>query len=138
MSSPAPRVLYIEDSLDDVELTRRVFERSGALSDVVILHDGQSALNYVMGLAEYADHPQAANLKLILLDLNLPRVPGKEVLRQIKLNARTRHIPVVVLSVTGKEREAFEKGPFPPEQYLRKPLELHTFLNLYRDYVQAS
>jgi len=138
MSARLPRILYVEDSADDIELSRRVFQKSGLSSEIEIVQDGQAALNCMLGLGEYSDHPRCGDIKLILLDLKLPHIPGSEVLRQIKTNPRTRHIPVVVLSVTGKEREMLEKGPFRAELYLRKPLELHTFLNLYRDYVEGT
>jgi len=129
------RILLVEDAPDDIELSRRVFEKCGMLDDVDVVEDGQAALDYVLGRGDYAARGFAENLKLILLDLKIPIIPGAEVVRQLKSNPQTQHLPIVALTVTGVQREALEKGPYPVDGYLRKPLEMHTFLNLYRSYV---
>jgi two-component system response regulator len=136
MADFSGKILLVEDAPDDVELSRRVFEKCGMLQDLDVVGDGQAALDYVFGRGAYAERGFALSLKLILLDLKIPIIPGAEVIRQLKSNPQTKNIPIVALTVTGIQREALERGPYPVDGYLRKPLEMHTFLNLYHSYVK--
>jgi len=130
------QILLVEDDPDDVELSKRVFEKCGLAQQVDVVEDGQAALDYVFGQGTYAERGFAKSLKLILLDLKIPIIPGAEVVKQLRSNPQAKHIPIVALTVTGIQREALEKGPYPVDGYLRKPLEMHTFLNLYQSYVK--
>jgi len=132
------KILLVEDVPDDVELSRRVFEKCGMNGDVDVVEDGQAALDYVFGRGPFAERGFPKELRLILLDLKIPIVPGAEVIRQLKSDPTTKSIPIVALTVTGIQREALERGPFPVDGYLRKPLEMHTFLNLYQSYIKKN
>jgi two-component system response regulator len=130
------KILLVEDVPDDVELSRRIFEKCGMDKEVDVVEDGQAALDYVFGRGAYASRGFPRELRFILLDLKIPIIPGAEVIRQLKSDPKTQAVPIIALTVTGIQREALERGPYPVDGYLRKPLEMHTFLNLYHTYVK--
>src|SRR5688572_33329778 len=97
---PTPSVLLIEDNNDDVELAQRAFEKLGLADKVHVARDGAAALDYLFG--------PGSSIKLILLDLNLPKTSGLDVLRQIRLNPATRQLAVVILTVSRKEPDLLQ------------------------------
>ena len=135
--SSSAELLLVEDSPDHIELAMRVFQKLNTPLNIAILQDGEDALNYILGRGTYQDHP-ATQLKLILLDLYLPKVSGTEILRQIRMYAPTKDLPVAILSITGNERGNLENEPFNVHHYLRKPLELNDFLKLYNIYLKPA
>src|ERR1700745_2975489 len=96
MDSPA-RILIVEDEPNDVELTLAALDKCVLANEVVVAHDGQEALDYVQNRGTFSTRANG-NPALILLDLNLPKVDGLEVLKQIKSDDRLKTIPVVVLT----------------------------------------
>src|SRR5579863_6624253 len=94
-------ILFVEDNADDVELAFRIFQKCGASQQVEVARDGQEALDYIYGQGPYAGQEHTKTLRLIILDLNLPKVPGIEVIRQLATDPRTRTLPVAVLTVSG-------------------------------------
>ncbi len=123
------RILFVEDNADDIELTFRMFEKCGVEAQVQVAKDGPEAIETAARLAD--------TLKLIILDLHLPKLGGQEVLKVLSANPRTKSIPVAVVTITGNEEEPLLKGPVHISAYIRKPIELHTFLNLYRTHVDT-
>jgi two-component system response regulator len=87
-----PEILLVEDNADDIAIAKRAFRQSELENRVAIARDGTEALEY---LFDGGQHPLP---KVILLDLKMPRIDGKEVLRRVRSNERTRHIPVVIVS----------------------------------------
>lgn len=130
-------LLLVEDSPDHVELASRVFQKLGASCSVHIAQDGEEALNFVFGRGAYEGQGLAA-LKLIILDLYLPKMSGVDVLTQLRADPRTRSLPVAILTITGNERDTLEKEPYNVKHYLRKPLELNDFLKLYDSYIKGQ
>ncbi len=130
-------VLLIEDNDDDIELARRAFEKAGRASNVHIAQDGAQALDYLFGRGAYVDQAAAPSVQLVLLDLNLPKTSGLEVLRQIRLNPSTQHIPVVVLTVSKKEPDLLQSFTMGIVDYLIKPLDPDRFMQIYRKYVRT-
>src|SRR5258706_14051855 len=130
-------VSLIEDNADDVELARRAFDKGGLTEKVFFAPDGEVALDYLFGRGSFVDKPAAAAVHLILLDLNLPKAPGLDVLRQIRLNPSTRHIPVVVLTVSKKEPDLLQSFTMGIVDYLIKPLDPDRFSQIYRKYVRT-
>jgi two-component system response regulator len=102
------KVLFIEDNDDDLELARRVFEKLGVAGNVHFVRDGSDALDYIFGRGTYDRQEGPSSLQLILLDLNLPKIPGLDVLRQIRSNPVTSQIPIVVLTVSRKEPDLLQ------------------------------
>ena len=118
-------ILLVEDNPMDVDLTLRVFSRRRITNPIEVARDGEEALSWI-GRWE-AGEPTPI---VILLDLNLPRVSGLEVLRVLKSNATTRAIPVVVLTTSSDEndvRTAYELGA---NSYIVKPVEFEKFMDM--------
>ncbi len=132
------RILLIEDNADDALLAGMVFDKCRVTPEVQVVQDGQSALDFIFGQGNFAAQGPAKDLKLIFLDLNVPKLSGAEVLERLRANEATRTLPVVALTITGREREVLENPPYNVYDYLRKPLELHSFLTLYRKYVESA
>src|SRR5438874_2914360 len=97
--SPLVEILLVEDNPRDVELTMRAFKKARLTNPVHVAQDGVEALDFLFATGRHAGRKEAPLPEVILLDLNLPKKSGLEVLRQIKADPRTRHIPVVVLTV---------------------------------------
>lgn len=116
------KILLVEDNADDVEMTLLAFKRARFANHVSVVSDGAEALDYLFCQGKYshrlpADHPQ-----LVLLDLNLPKVSGLEVLRRLKSDKRTRKIPVIVLTVSQKRSDIIESDRLGADTYIVKPV----------------
>jgi len=120
-------ILLVEDNPDDEVLTLRAFKRRQLSNRVVVAHDGVEALDYLLGHnGEPAPAPTDVP-HLVLLDLKLPRIDGLEVLRRLRENARTRLLPVVVLTSSDEERDIVESYGLGANSYIRKPVEFDAF-----------
>ncbi len=125
-------ILLVEDNPDDEALTLRAFERSNIMNQVVVVHDGVEALDYLFARGAFADRDPAELPELVLLDLKLPRVDGLEVLRQLRADARTRLLPVVVLTSSDEERDIVESYSLGANSYIRKPVDFTQFTEAVR------
>jgi two-component system response regulator len=125
-------ILLVEDNPDDEALTLRAFERSNIMNQVVVVHDGVEALDYLFARGTFADRDPARLPELVLLDLKLPRVDGLEVLRQLRADARTRLLPVVVLTSSDEERDIIESYSLGANSYIRKPVDFTQFTEAVR------
>ena len=120
-------VLLVEDDPQDVELTLAGFTQAGLTNKVLVVRDGAAALDFVFCRRQYAHRRLEQNPQVLLLDLNLPKVPGLEVLRRIKGDERTRNLQVVVLTASRNDhdlREALELGA---AAYIVKPVDFQNF-----------
>jgi CheY-like chemotaxis protein len=119
-------VLLVEDDPNDVELTLRALRQRNLANHVRVLQDGAEAIAYLFG-----DGPAAAGVtgepRLILLDLKLPKVDGHEVLRRLKADSSTRHIPVVVLTSSEEERDIEQSYDLGANSYITKPVDFDGF-----------
>jgi len=123
-------ILLVEDNPDDEALTLRAFKKSNISSEVVVARDGAEALAYLFpGDGDGDDAPRPA---LILLDLNLPKVGGLEVLRRMQADARTRLIPVVVLTSSKLEEDILDSYRSGANAYVRKPVKFSEFAEAVR------
>jgi two-component system response regulator len=115
----SPFVLLVEDNADDVALMLRVLTRAGVVGrdEIVVTRDGAQALEFLFG----PDVGARALPRVILLDLKMPRVGGLEVLRQVRADARTRVLPVVVLTSSDEERDVRASYQLGANSYVRKP-----------------
>jgi two-component system response regulator len=118
----APIVL-IEDNPDDAELTRRAFTKNGFGNEVVVLDDGEECL---AALLPDGGRPSLAPA-LVLLDINLPKVNGLQVLRRLRADERTRHLTVVMLTTSTEERDLVDSYRFGANGFVRKPLSFVQF-----------
>ena len=121
----AKAILLIEDNRDDDELALLAFEQSRIANDVVVVRDGQEAIDYLFGTANGRD----ARLlpQLILLDLKLPKVSGLDVLKRVRADPRTRRLPVVVLTSSREEEDLIRSYDLGANSYVRKPVEFAQF-----------
>ena len=117
-------VLLVEDNPNDVELTLHAFKQARFTNQVHVVRDGAAALDYLFCRGCYAARPITKNPELILLDLNLPKVSGLEVLRRIKADKRTAQIPVAILTVSHDVNVIAECRRLGSEQYIVKPVDL--------------
>jgi two-component system, response regulator len=117
-------VLLIEDNLDDVALTLRILKKNHFIHTLHVVNDGAAALSHIFGGKEGG---KPCLPKLILLDLKLPKVDGLEVLRALKMDERTKNIPVVVLTSSGEERDLEECYKLGVNSYVVKPAEFDEF-----------
>jgi two-component system response regulator len=128
MTREPPVILLVEDNPDDVELTRRAFDKCHILNQMVVAGDGQEALDYLFSENGQAGKDAAARPHIVLLDLNLPKISGLEVLRRMRADERTRRIPVVVLTTSVEERDIIDSYDLGANSYVRKPVDFAQFL----------
>ena len=119
------QVLLVEDNPGDAELTRQALGSSRLKIELTVLEDGEKALNYLRRRPPYA---AAALPDLLLLDLNLPKVSGEEVLREVKADPALRHLPVVVLTSSDAETEVARCYSAGANCYVVKPAEFGEFM----------
>lgn len=125
-------ILLVEDNPNDIELTLRALKKQNMVNKVHIVRDGEEALNYIFYREEYASRTESTP-KLILLDLKLPKVDGMEVLKEIKSNDKTKHIPVVVLTTSKSQEDIIESYKLGVNSYIVKPVDFTKFLKSVSD-----
>lgn len=117
------KILLIEDNQTDIELTRRAFQKCLSEQTLEVKEDGQDALDFLASCKNSSNELP----KLILLDLKLPKISGLEVLRQIKADTGSRHIPVIVLTSSGEEKDIAAAYDLGANSYIRKPVDFKLF-----------
>lgn len=120
-------ILLVDDNADDVELTQLAFEKLALDVDVVVARDGVEALEYLFGTGAHAGRDVTQMPRLVLLDLNMPRLDGFGVLRRIREDQRTRYLPVVVLTSSTEEKDLIESYRHWVNSYIRKPVNFREF-----------
>jgi CheY-like chemotaxis protein len=121
------KILLVEDNPDDEELTILALQDSNLLNEIVVVHDGEEALDYLFGRGRYAGRDLSIQPQVILLDLKLPRLSGLDVLRQLRGNPHTRLLPVVILTSSSEEDDIVRSYELGANSYVRKPVEFHRF-----------
>lgn len=130
MSENNKTILLVEDNQDDVELTRLAFAESRVANDLVVVRDGQEALDYLFANGKYAG--ACVRPQLILLDLNIPKVDGLEVLRRIRADELTKLLPVVVLTTSKEEQDLLDSYSLGANSYIQKPVDFTRFTEAVR------
>jgi two-component system response regulator len=125
-------ILLVEDNPDDEKLTLRAMKKNNILNDIVVARDGVEALDYLLGTGKYKDHQSREFPHLILLDLNLPKIGGLEVLRRIRGNERTCFFPVVILTSSREERDLVKSYKLGANSYICKPVDFNQFSETIR------
>jgi CheY-like chemotaxis protein len=121
-------VLLIEDNLDDVELTRLAFLEAGIAHPLVVVHDGAIALDWLHARGPHADRDRNDLPALVLLDLNLPKLDGREVMQAIRADPATRHLRVIALSSSGEPADIDASFASGVDSYLQKPVDFARFI----------
>ena len=122
-------ILLVEDNPGDVRLTMEALKEAKVINNLTVLKDGEEALSYLRRQGSYA---QAKRPHLILLDLNLPRKDGREVLAQIKADEALKRIPVVVLTTSQDEQDVLRSYNLHANCYITKPVDLDQFITVVR------
>jgi len=122
-------VLLVEDNPGDVRLTREALKDSRIVNNLSVVHDGVEALRYLRREGPYA---QATRPQMVLLDLNLPKKDGREVLKEIKGDPSLRTIPVVILTSSEAERDIASVYALGANCYITKPVDLDQFITVVR------
>ncbi len=122
-------ILLVEDNSDDEVLTLRALRINRITNRVVVVRDGAEALDYLFGRGSYADCSESELPGVVLLDLKLPKIGGLEVLERLRLDQRTRLLPVVVLTTSREEQDVQEAYIRGANSYIRKPVDFNCFLN---------
>ena len=125
-------ILLVEDNPDDVALTERALRKNNVANQVVVARDGVEALEYLFGTGKYAGRDTSVMPQVILLDLNLPRLTGHEVLQRIRADERTRLLPIVILTTSDEERDLVESYSNGANSYVRKPVDFDQFAEAVR------
>jgi chemotaxis family two-component system response regulator Rcp1 len=123
------RILLVEDSPEDVLLTRESLKEAKVANELHVVEDGESALDFVHQRDRFSD---AARPDLIILDLNLPRKDGREVLVELKEDADVGRIPVVVLTTSASDQDVLRSYEHHVNAYVRKPVDLDRFVEIVR------
>ncbi len=123
-------ILLIEDNESDVELTRRALRICRIDNELIVVDDGQQALDYLWGEGDYAGRDPNEQPALTLLDLHLPKNSGLDSLRRMRSDARTRRNPVVILTSSREDADVAAAYELGVNSYVRKPVEFENFVNL--------
>ena len=122
-------ILLVEDNPADIRLTQEALKESRMYNNIRVTMDGVEALNYLQHKGKYADAPRP---DLILLDLNLPKKDGREVLAEIKSDENLRRIPVVVLTTSAAEQDILKSYNLHANCYITKPVDLDQFITVVK------
>jgi two-component system, response regulator len=123
----AKTILLIEDNQDDEELALLAFDHSRIANEIVVVRDGQEALDYLFGTPVNDGRDAHVLPQLILLDLKLPKVSGLDVLKRLRADPRTRRLPVVILTSSREDEDVLRSYDLGANSYVRKPVEFAQF-----------
>ena len=122
-------ILLVEDNPGDVRLTQEVLRDGKVRNNMSVVMDGVDAISFLQQTGEYAGAPRP---DIILLDLNLPKKDGREVLAEIKADSNLKHIPVVVLTTSSAEQDIFRSYDLHANCYVTKPVDLDQFIKVMK------
>jgi CheY-like chemotaxis protein len=125
-------ILLIEDNPDDEELTLRALRDHNIANKMVVVRDGQEALDYLLGAGSDAGGGPPIVPQVVLLDLQLPKISGLDVLRRLRADERTRYLPIVILTSSNEERDLVEGYRLGANSYVRKPVDFLQFAEAIR------
>jgi two-component system, response regulator len=125
-------ILLVEDNPNDEALTLRALKKSGVANQVVVTRDGPEALDYLFCQGAFAGRDPREVPQVVLLDLNLPKLGGLEVLREIRADARTRLLPVVILTSSKEDRDLAAGYGLGTNSYVVKPVDFTQFAEAVR------
>ena len=121
-------ILLVEDNANDVLLTERALKKSHILNQLVVATDGEEALDYLFGTEKGAERDMNMMPEVILLDINLPKIDGLEVLRRMRADNRTKLIPVVILTSSKEQKDLIDGYALGANSYIRKPVNFKQFV----------
>lgn len=132
MDQMSKTILLVEDNPDDVKLTLRAFKRNNMLNPIVVARDGVEALDFLFARGAHAGRAGRPLPTLVILDLKLPKLDGLEVLKAVRGDARTRLVPVVILTSSKEQQDLIQGYALGANSYVRKPVDFTEFLEAVR------
>jgi len=132
MTARQVEILLVEDNPDDVELTLHALRKEKLANNIHVARDGEEALDFLFCNGAHAGRTFERPPKLILLDLKLPKVDGMEVLKRLKADARTKAIPVVILTSSKEERDLASGYNLGANSYIQKPVDFERFREIVK------
>ena len=126
-------ILIVEDNPNDAEMTLRALKKNNLSNQVLVLSDGEEAIDFVFSKGKFSNREMHARPKMILLDLKLPKVDGLEVLKEIKGNEKTKIIPVIVLTSSKEESDMIKSYQLGVNSYIVKPVDFDKFVEAVRE-----
>jgi two-component system response regulator len=125
---PLQVILLVEDNAADEQLALRAFQKHRLANEVVVARDGVEALDYLFGTGAYAGRDVSDLPQVMLLDLILPKLDGREVLRRVRADERTRFLPVVMMTSSDDQRHLIESYLLGVDSFVRKPVDFNQFV----------
>lgn len=126
-------ILLVEDNPDDEALTLRALKKNHVCNEIIVARDGAEALDYLFGTGAHAGRDIRITPQVILLDIKLPRIDGLEVLRRLRADPRTEHVPVVILTSSTEETDMLKGYQNGANSYVRKPVDFNAFIDVVRN-----
>jgi CheY-like chemotaxis protein len=128
MNTEVKRILIVDDSPKDIELTISALGEKNLANEVAIAEDGEEALDYLYKRGKFVDYDQG-NPAVILLDIKMPKMNGIEVLKHIRSNPEFKSIPVIMVTSSGEERDLVESYKLGANAYVVKPVDIAQFID---------
>lgn len=125
-------ILLVEDNPDDELLTLRALKKNNIRNEVVVARDGAEALDFLFGEGQHAGRDTTQQPQLIMLDLNLPKINGIDVLKRLRGDPRSKLLPVIILTTSKEECDVVDSYSFGANSYIRKPVDLTQFVEAMR------
>ena len=122
-------ILLVEDNPNDVKLTMYAFEKSNISNEIIVVGDGEEAIDYLFATGRHAGRDPKVIPEVILLDLKLPKIDGLGVLRRLRADERTRRLPVVILTSSKEEKDVNSSYNFGANSFVRKPVDFDQFID---------
>ena len=122
------KILLVEDNPDDVQITQRALKEARIINKLWVVRDGQEVLDFLYHRDKYQDITTSPKPGLVLLDLNIPKINGLEVLRKIKQDPDLKRIPIVVLTVSRRDEDIVKGYNYGCNSFIQKPLEFEKFV----------
>lgn len=126
-------ILLAEDNPDDIEITKRAFKEAKLLNKLYIVRDGQEAIDFLFHQGVYNDHLKVPKPGLVLLDINMPKMNGVEVLKKVKEDKVLKTIPVVMLTVSKRDEDIIRSYDYGCNSFIQKPIEFDRFVELVKE-----
>ena len=124
------QILLVEDNVYDETLTLRALRKAGVINEIIVVHDGAEALDFLFGTGQHIKRSDADLPVFVMLDLKLPKIDGLEVLRRIRANKRTKLLPVIILTSSDEPRDLLDGYSNGANSYVCKPVEFKAFANV--------
>ncbi|MCP4650430.1 MAG: response regulator [PVC group bacterium] len=126
------KILLVEDNPDDIAITKRALKEAKVINQLWIVRDGQEALDFLYNRSPYNNTQENPQPGLILLDINLPKVDGLEVLKEIKADEQLKNIPIVMLTVSKRDEDVLRGYHNGCNSFIQKPVEFERFVEVVR------